>query len=74
LPNLQLSLTGNYINNSFQGISPTQNVYLVDAGVRYQVNRHLYLGGDIYYAQQSSTASGSSYSQNIFTLRVGTQF
>ena len=74
LPNLQLSLTGNYINNSFQGISPTQNVYLVDAGVRYQVNRHLYLGGDIYHLQQSSTASGGSYSQNIFTLRAGTQF
>jgi hypothetical protein len=34
----------------------------------------LYLGGDIYHVQQSSTASGGSYSQNIFTLRVGTQF
>jgi hypothetical protein len=74
LPNLQLFLTGNYINNSFQGISPTENVYLVDAGVRYQVSRNLYLGGDIYHAQQTSTASGGSYSQNIFTLRVGTQF
>jgi hypothetical protein len=74
LPNLQLSLTGNYINNSFQGISPTQNVYLADAGVRYQVNRNLYLGGDIYHVQQSSTGSGGSYSQNVFTLRVGTQF
>jgi hypothetical protein len=33
----------------------------------------LYLGGDIYYAQ-SSAGSGGSFSQNIFTLRVGTQF
>ena len=74
LPNLQLFLTGNYINNTFQGISPTQNVFLVNPGVRYQVNRNLYLGGDIYHAQQTSTASGNSYSQNIFTLRVGTQF
>jgi hypothetical protein len=74
LPNVQLFLTGNYINNSFQGISPTENVYLVNAGVRYQVNRNIYLGGDIYHAQQSSTAPGGSYSQNIFTLRAGTQF
>ena len=71
LPNLQLLLTGNYINNSFQGISQTENVYLVDAGVRYQVNRNLYLGGDIYHAQQTS---GPTFSQNIFTLRAGTQF
>jgi hypothetical protein len=71
LPNLQLSLTGNYINNSFQGISQTQNVYLVDASVRYQVNRNLYLGGDIYHGQQTS---GPIFSQNIFTLRAGTQF
>jgi hypothetical protein len=74
LPNLQLFLTGNYINNSFQGISQTQNVFLVNPGVRYQVNRNLYLGGDIYHVQQTSTASGGSFSQNIFTLRVGTQF
>jgi hypothetical protein len=71
LPNLQLFLTANYINNSFQGISQTENVYLVDAGVRYQVNRNLYLGGDIYHGQQTS---GPTFSQNIFTLRVGTQF
>jgi hypothetical protein len=71
LPNLLLFLTGNYINNGFQGISQTENVYLVDAGVRYQVNRNLYLGGDIYHGQQTS---GPVFSQNIFTLRAGTQF
>ena len=71
LPNLQLFLTGNYINNSFQGISSADNVFLINAGARYQVNRNLYLGGDIYYAQQTGV---SPFSQNIFTLRVGTQF
>jgi hypothetical protein len=74
LPNLQLGLTGTYINNTFQGISRVDNVFLVNAAVRYQVNRHLYLGGDVYYTQQSSTAAGASFSQNIFTLRAGTQF
>jgi hypothetical protein len=72
LPNLQLSLTGNYINNTFQGISrAADTVFIVDAGVRYQVNRNLYLGGDVYYAKQTG---GFTFSQNIFTLRVGTQF
>jgi hypothetical protein len=74
LPNLQLGLTGTYINDTFQGISRVDNVFIVNATVRYQVNRNLYLGGDVYYAQQSSTAAGGSFSQNIFTLRAGTQF
>ena len=74
LPNLQLGLTGTYINDTFQGISRVDDVFIVNASVRYQVNRNLYLGGDVYYAQQSSTAAGGSFSQNIFTLRAGTQF
>jgi hypothetical protein len=74
LPNLQLGLTGSYINNTFQGVSRAENAFIVNATVRYQVNRNLYLGGDVYYAQQSSTGAGLSFSQNIFTLRAGTQF
>ena len=74
LPNLQLGLTGTYINDTFQGISRVDNVFIINATVRYQVNRNLYLGGDVYYTQQSSTAAGLSFSQNIFTLRAGTQF
>ena len=72
LPNLQLGLTGNYINNTFQGTTrAADNVFIVDAAVRYQVNRNLYLGGDVYYAKQTG---GFPFSQNIFTLRAGTQF
>jgi uncharacterized protein (PEP-CTERM system associated) len=74
LPNLQLGLIGTYINNTFQGVSRADNVFIVNATVRYQVNRNLYLGGDVYYTQQSSTGAGGSFSQNIFTLRAGTQF
>ena len=72
LPNLQLGLTGSYINNTFQCISRgSDNIFLVNASVRYQVSRNLYLGGDVYFAEQTGSFS---FSQNIFTLRVGTQF
>jgi hypothetical protein len=72
LPNLQLSLIGSYINNTFQGISrAADNIFLVNASVRYQVNRNLYLGGDVFFAEQTGSFS---FSQNIFTIRVGTQF
>ncbi len=73
LRNLQLVLTGTYINESFQGITQSNNVFIVDAGFRYLINRNLFLGGDFSYAEQSSTG-GSSFSQDILTLRVGTQF
>jgi hypothetical protein len=73
LRNLQLGLTATYINDSFQGITRTDNVFIVGAGVRYQVNRNLFLGGDFSYAQQSSTG-GRPFTQNILTLRAGTQF
>jgi hypothetical protein len=73
LRNLQLGLTATYINNSFQGITRTDNVIVLSAGARYQVNRNLFLGSEISYAQQNSTG-GRPFTQNVFTLRAGTQF
>jgi len=73
LRNLQLSLTASYENDSFQGITRTDNVFFVNAGVRYQVYRNLFLGGDFSYYQRSST-TGAPFTQNILTLRAGTQF
>lgn len=73
LRNLQLGLSATYINETFQGITLSNNVFIVGAGLKYEVNRNLYVGGDFSYAEQSS-AGGSSFSQNILTLRVGTQF
>jgi hypothetical protein len=55
LRNLQLGLTATYIYDSFQGITRTDNAFVVGAGFRYQVNRNLFLSGDFSYAQQSST-------------------
>jgi len=73
LRNLGLGVTGTYINNSFQGISRTDNVFVLGLGVRYQVNRNLFLGGEFSYAQQNSTG-GSPFTQNVLTVRAGTQF
>jgi hypothetical protein len=73
LRNLQLNFTFSYENDSFQGITRTDNVVFVLAGVRYQVYRNLFLGGDLSYYQRSST-TGAPFTQNIFTLRAGTQF
>ena len=73
LRNLQLGLTGAYINNSFQGITRTDNVLVLGAGVRYQVDRNLFLGGEFSYAEQNSTG-GPRFTQNVLTVRAGTQF
>jgi hypothetical protein len=72
-PDLQLNLTAGYGNDSFQGITRTDNVYAAAAGVRYLVSRNLFLGGSFAYYQRSS-AGGPPYTQNIVTLRIGTQF
>ena len=74
LRNLLLNLSTSYENDSFQGITRTDNVFTVGAGARYLVNRNLFLGGSFTYYQRSSTAAGASYSQNVVMLRVGTQF
>jgi hypothetical protein len=74
LRNVILNLSTSYENDSFQGITRTDNVFYVSAGVRYLVNRNLFLGGSFSYYQRSSTLAGNSFNQNILTLRVGTQF
>jgi hypothetical protein len=71
---LLLKLNAGFENDSFQGITRTDNVFIAGAGVRYLVNRNLFLGGSFSYYQRSSTLTGASYTQNILMLRVGTQF
>src|SRR5262249_47029068 len=74
LHNVRLNFNAGYENDSFQGITRTDNVFTVGAGVRYLLNRNLFLGGSFSYYQRSSTLAGASFNQNILTLRVGTQF
>jgi hypothetical protein len=74
LRNLLLNLNAHFENDSFQGITRTDNVFTAGGGLTYLINRNLFLGGSFSYYQRSSTAAGSSYSQNVLTLRVGTRF
>ncbi len=74
LRNLLVNLNATYGNATFQGITRTDNFFIVGAGVRYLVNRNLFLGGSYLFTQYTSTIPRSSYNQNILTLRVGTQF
>jgi len=66
--------SASYENDSFQGTTRTDNLFSAGAGFRYLVNRNLFLGGTYSYLQRSSSLSGASYTQNILTLRLGTQF
>jgi hypothetical protein len=71
---LLLNINANYLNYSFQGITRTDNSFTGGAGFKYLVNRNLFLGGLFSYQRYISTASGSSFTQNILMLQVGTQF
>jgi hypothetical protein len=74
LRNLLLSLTGTYENDNFQGITRTDDYFTLGAGFTYLVNRYLFVGGYFDYNKRISTAAGASFAQNIFLLRLGTQF
>lgn len=74
LRNVLVNLGATYGNYTFQGITRTDNFVILGAGLRYLVNRNLFLGGSYLFTQYTSTIPRSSYNQNVVTLRVGTQF
>jgi len=74
LRNLLLNATVGYENDSFLGITRTDNVLSAGTGFKYLLNRNLYLGGSYAYQQRDSTAAGSSYAQSLLMVRVSTQF
>src|ERR1700730_735395 len=74
LRNLLLNVNASLENDSFQGIARTDNFFTAGAGFKYLVNRQFFLGGFFNYQQRSSSFAGASYTQNILTLRLGTQF
>jgi hypothetical protein len=74
LRNLLLNLNAGYENDTYQGITRTDNVFTAGTGVRHLVNRNLFLGGSFAFYRRSSNFTGASYTQNVLTLRVGTQF
>jgi hypothetical protein len=76
LRNLLLNANVGYEIDEFQGLNRTDNVLSAGAGVRYLLNRNLYLGGTYTYQQRTSsgTAAGTPYTQSILMLRLSTQF
>jgi len=74
--NLLLDAGAGYTNYSYQSISASNNVLSAVAGVRYLLNRNLYLGGTYTYQKQTSSSGsgGAPYSQSIVMLKLSTQF
>ena len=74
--NLFLNANVGYENDAYNGVSRTDNVLSAGAGIKYLLNRNLYLGGSYGYQQRSSsgTMPGIPYTQSILMLRLSTQF
>ena len=74
LRNLLLSANIGYENDTYLGVSRTDNVLSTTLGFKYLASRNFYFGGTYTYQQRTSTLSGTSYTQNILMLRASTQF
>jgi hypothetical protein len=76
LRNLIVSANASYINDSFDGINRTDNNYALGAGMKYLINRYLYLGFSYSYSHRGSngTQATTPYSDNLVTVRLSTQF
>jgi hypothetical protein len=74
--NLLLNTNASYENDAYQGISRTDHVYGVGGGLKYFVNRNLYIAASYNFQERSSTglSTGIPYRQSIFFLRASTQF
>ena len=74
--NILLNAGAGYENDSYQGISRSDNVFSAGASVRYLLNRNLYVAGSYNYQQRTSSgiAATTPYSQSIVLLRLGAQF
>jgi hypothetical protein len=74
LRDLLFTASAGYENDAYLGISRTDNILNFGTGLKYLLNRNLYLGGSYGYQHRSSTAAGSSYTQSILMVRLSTQF
>jgi hypothetical protein len=74
LRNILLNASAGYENDTYLGISRTDNILSFGAGFKYLLNRNLYLGGLYGFQQRNSTVAGSGYTQNILMVRLSTQF
>ena len=76
LRNLLLTASVGYENEEFSGVSRNDELFSASVGVKYLLNRNLYLGGSYNYQQRISSGSAATtpYRQNMFLVRLSTQF
>lgn len=75
LRNVLLNVHASYETDDWKGINRTDHIPGVGAGVKYLLNRNLYLGLNYDYSRRLSSGTGQTtpYTQNIFLLRLSTQ-
>jgi hypothetical protein len=75
LRDLIISANGSYTNDDF-GINRVDNDYALGAGVKYLMNRYLYLGFSYGHSHRESGGAQATtpFSDNLVTLRLSTQF
>jgi hypothetical protein len=74
LRNLLLNASAGYEIDTYLGVSRTDNILSIGAGLKYLLHRNLYLGGSYAYQQRNSTVNGGSYTQSVLMVRLSTQF
>jgi hypothetical protein len=64
-----------FANDDFNGIDRSDNDYTAGAGIKYLLDRHLYLGAtyDFEHRDSSGAQAINQFSRNIFMLRISTQ-
>ncbi|HLJ62930.1 MAG TPA: outer membrane beta-barrel protein, partial [Stellaceae bacterium] len=75
LRNVLLNGKVGYFNDNFVGISRTDQTYTAGVGVKYLINRYLYVGAtyDFSHRESSGGAATTPYTRDIIMLRVSTQ-
>ena len=61
-------------NQKYRGNGRDDNQYDLGAYAKYLLNRHLYVSAEYDFLRKNSNAAGSSYSQNIFMVKLTTQY
>jgi len=75
LRDLLVNATAAYSSDKYEGVSRTDKYYDLGGGMKYFLNRHLYVGANYFFERRNSTGSAAinPYSRNIFLLRISTQ-
>ncbi|HVC50107.1 MAG TPA: outer membrane beta-barrel protein [Burkholderiales bacterium] len=79
-PRLKLNMHLGYTRSVFQGYDITDSAFRVDKlldagiGLRYDLNRYIYLGGDYQFLRRESNVLDGNYYRNQVMITIGSQF